>query len=141
MQQLGYQFSLPLLLSVLFLLFLLLFRQKLFKQNKPNWLWTSITIFVMSYFLIMAFVSYIDIAAGIHLQTFDVDNNGSFDKYERTPAQQLAMKEVIGDNARNFAFITGLIYAGVFTFILMGIAKLMSLTRNYFNVIKSRMST
>lgn len=89
----------------------------------------------------MALVAYINISANINLQKLDLNNDGFFNGDELTPEVEEGMKFVTNDTARLFAFITGILYAAVITFLLIVFSKVFSLIRKYFMINKSRMTT
>ncbi len=60
-----------------------------------------------------------------HLDSFDLDGDGSFSKIEQTADQQKAMQAAISDNARNLAPIFGIVYSIVY----FGILRLILLLR------------
>jgi len=60
-----------------------------------------------------------------HLDSFDLDGDGSFSKIEQTADQQKAMQAAISDNARNLAPIFGILYSIVY----FGIVRIILLLR------------
>lgn len=113
----------PIVISALALGFIFFNRRQLFNERKQIWLWRSLTVFLLSYFLIVGAVTYIDISADLALQTFDLNGDGNFSADEQTPQQKKAMHKVIADNARNFSCITGLIYSGIITLLVFILGK------------------
>ena len=94
------------------LLILIIVKRKTFYKSR-NWLKISSTVFLCVYLLILVSAVYLSNHYKFELQKFDLDGNGSFSVDESTPEQQKAMTLVASDSARNFAFITGLIYASI----------------------------
>ncbi len=114
----------PITISALALGLIFLNRRKLFTAKKRIWFWRSLTVFLLSYFLIIGVVSYIDISADLALQAFDLNGDGHFSADEQTPKQKEAMHKVIADNARNFSFITGFILSAIITFFVFMVRKI-----------------
>lgn len=106
---------LPTIISAVCLGLLYINRTRLANTAKRPWLWISLAIFLFSYCLLLAIVTYMDISADLTLQSFDLNEDGSFSQHERTPAQKEAKRKVVTDTSRNFSFVTGFIYAAIIT--------------------------
>ena len=127
-------FLIPIIISVILLIIILIRRKVLFDKRK--WLWTSATVFLCTYLFILVTTLYLSKHYQLELQKFDLDGNGSFSIDERTPEQQRAMRKVIGDTARNFSFITGLILAFIIASLTFIFGKVYELIRK--NVLVKR---
>jgi hypothetical protein len=75
-----------------------------------------LAVFFLCYLFIVGRATYGDISAELTLRKFDLNGDGNFSDNEITTEQKIAMKNVIADNARNFSFITGLIFSGIIAF-------------------------
>jgi len=104
-----YHLALPCFISLFLILIIWVKQKTLF--NRRKWFWISITAFLSTYSFLLISVIYLNNYYYWNLQSFDLDKNGFFSTIERTPEQLKAMTLVASDTARNFAFITGLIYA------------------------------
>lgn len=120
---------LAILISVICIGVLLFTRTRFINSGQGLWLWRSLTLFFVSYCLIVSAVIYIDISADLALQAFDLNGDGSFSQHEITSEQKEAMHKVIADNARNFSFITALIFSAIITLSAIGLAKIIKTTK------------
>jgi hypothetical protein len=60
------------------------------------------------------------------VNSFDFDKDGFFSGAEITPAQTKAMEHLTNDVGRNFSFITGVIFAFIFSIIIYIMGRLVS---------------
>jgi energy-coupling factor transporter transmembrane protein EcfT len=104
-----YHLLIPTLVSIAGLVTIAIFRQRLFKRDK--WLWTSVTVFLVIYLFIVGSATYDDIYYQWDLNRYDVDKDGIFSGDEITNVQEAAMSRLTSDVGRNFAFVTGFIFA------------------------------
>jgi len=86
------------------------------KQYSNTKLALLATLFFYLSIVAVAFISGYIIES--HLESFDLDGDGSFSQIEKTAKQQKAMQAAISDNARNFAPIFGILYSIVY-FVLL----------------------
>ena len=106
-----YHLLLPSILSALFLILIVIKRQKLLIENKKKWIWISLTVFLGAYLFIVGFATINDIYYQRDLNNFDLNKDGFFGGAEITPEQEQAMFRLTNDVGRNFSFLTGLIFA------------------------------
>jgi len=99
------------------------------KRIRNKWLFFSLALFFLLYFLIVSGSLYAGISAEMNLQKFDLDHNGFFTEEERTPAQKKAMRIFSNDTGRTFAPMTGLIFSGIISILVFVIGKLVSLLK------------
>ncbi|WKW45485.1 hypothetical protein P3875_06750 [Myroides sp. JBRI-B21084] len=108
-----YHLAIPTFFCIVGLLTILLKRKTLFANNKL--LWTSITIFLCLYLLIVGTAMFDSIYYQWDLNRYDLDKDGMFGGKELTNEQNEAMRKITSDTGRNFAFITGFIFALTFS--------------------------
>lgn len=106
-----YHLAVPTLICLVGLLTILLKRKTLFVKNKL--LWTTITIFICLYILIVGTATFESIYYQWDLNRYDLDKDGMFGGNELTIEQNEAMRKLTSDTGRNFSFITGFIFAFV----------------------------
>jgi hypothetical protein len=84
----------------------------------------------MLYLFIVGGATYSDISSKLTVQNFDLNGDGIFSGNEITTEQKAAMRNVNSDAGRNLSFITGLIFAGIITFLVLGIGKITEYIKN-----------
>jgi hypothetical protein len=115
-----YHLAIPSILCIIGLFIVLLNRKIFFSQNKL--LWTSVTIFLILYLLIVGKATFDGIYYQWELNRFDLDKDGLFSGTEITTEQNEAMRNLTSDTGRNFSFLTGFIFASFIstTFYILG---------------------
>lgn len=98
--------------QVLFVVAMVLYK----KQYSNTKVALLATLFCYLSIVAVAFISGYMIES--HLESFDLDGDGSFSQIEKTAEQQKAMQAAISDNARNLAPIFGILYSIVYFVIL-----------------------
>lgn len=121
---LPYHLIVPGLISILILGIIIFKRKALFANRKRKWFWISVSIFFGIYLLIVGGSTFVDISAELALQKFDLNGDGFFSREEITPEQEEAMHKVISDTARNFSFVSGLIFSGIIAFFVFIFGRL-----------------
>jgi len=116
---LPYHLLIPSLISILILGILILKRKKLFVKGKRQWFWISAMLFFGIYFLIVGGATYSDIYAQWNLNQFDLNKDGLFSGSEITTDQKEAMRNLTSDVGRNFSFITGLVFSGIISLLVL----------------------
>ena len=106
-----YHLATPTIICIIGLLAILVYRKRLFTSNKL--FWTSLTVFLVIYLLIVGGATYEDIYYQWDLNRYDLDKDGFFGGQEVTREQQAAMQRLINDVGRNFLIFTGLIFSFV----------------------------
>lgn len=106
-----YHLAIPSVFCIVGLLTIILRRRILFARNKL--LWTSITIFLCLYLLVVGTATFDSIYYQWDLNRYDLDKDGMFGGKELTYEQNEAMRKLTNDTGRNFSFITGFIFAFV----------------------------
>ena len=99
------------------------------KNNKRNVLFGLLQALVL-YISILVIVKIIDIRLEQKLNSFDLDGDGMFGGTEITPEQEKAMFDYINDTGRNFAPITGGIFACVYIPLAIGTEYIIDLIIN-----------
>ena len=93
-------------------------------------LWSSVTVFIVLYALIVGSAAYNDIYYQWDLNRYDLDKDGFFGGQEITKEQEVAMNRQIHDVGRNFSFMTGFIFAGIISTFIYVLGKLILIARN-----------
>lgn len=91
--------------------YLVLGTNQIILKKRPNKPVIYILSFIAIYLTILVYVQVIDEQLRAELYSFDLNQNGYFEKEEITPEQEQAMLKYISDTGRNFAPITGLFCA------------------------------
>jgi hypothetical protein len=117
-----YHLAIPTVLCLIGLIAILINRKRLFTKNKL--LWTSITIFLILYFLVVSKSTFDGIYYQWDLNRYDLDKDGMFGGEEITTEQSKAMQKLISDTGRNFSFITGFIFAFIISTIFFIFGKI-----------------
>ncbi len=104
-----YHLVAPTIICVIGLGIILFYRKRLFSKNKL--LWTSVTVFLVLYLLIVGMATFDDIYYQWDLNRYDLDKDGMFSGEEITDQQNEAMRKLTSDTGRNFSFITGFVMA------------------------------
>jgi hypothetical protein len=104
-----YHLATPTIICVVGLLVILFYRKRLFSKNKL--LWTSVTIFLVLYLLIVGRATFDAVYYQWDLNRYDLDKDGMFGGTELTDEQNEAMRKLTSDTGRNFSFITGFVFA------------------------------
>lgn len=104
-----YHLAIPTVICIVGLMTIFLKRKTLFVKNKL--LWTSITIFLCLYLLIVGTATFDSIYYQWDLNQYDLDKDRMFGGKELTNEQNEAMRKLTNDTGRNFSFITGFIFA------------------------------
>ena len=106
-----YHLAIPTVICFVVILTIFLKRKTLFVKNKL--MWTSITIFLCLYLLIVGTVTFDSIYYQWDLNRYDLDKDGMFGGKELTNEQNEAMRKLTSDTDINFSFTIGFIYAFV----------------------------
>lgn len=114
--------AIPTIICILGLGTIIFFRQRLFSNYKI--FWTSVTVFLSIYLLIVGSALYDDIFYQWDLNQYDINKDGLFDEQEMTDDQKDAMNRLISDTGRNFSFITGFIFAGAVSIMMYILGRL-----------------
>jgi uncharacterized membrane protein YciS (DUF1049 family) len=104
-----YHLATPTIFSLVCLVAILFYSKRLFSNNKL--LWTSVTVFLVVYLLIVGSATFEDIYYQWDLNRYDLDKDGMFSGKEITAEQGKAMRKLTYDTGRNFSFITGFVFA------------------------------
>ena len=104
-----YHLATPTTICVVGLVAILFYRKRLFSNNKL--LWTSVTVFLVLYLLIVGRATFDAIYYQWDLNRYDLDKDGMFGGIEITDQQNEAMRKLTSDTGRNFSFITGFAFA------------------------------
>jgi hypothetical protein len=104
-----YHLATPTTICVVGLMAILFYRKRLFAKNKL--LWTSVTVFLVLYLLIVGRATFDAIYYQWDLNRYDLDKDGMFGGKEITDDQNEAMRKLTSDTGRNFSFITGFVFA------------------------------
>ena len=104
-----YHLAAPTTICVVGLVIILFYRKRLFSKNKL--LWTSLTIFLVIYLIIVGRATFDAIYYQWDLYRYDLDKDGMFGGTELTYEQNEAMRRLTSDTGRNFSFITGFVFA------------------------------
>jgi hypothetical protein len=104
-----YHLAIPTTICVVGLVAILFYRKRLFSENKV--LWTSVTVFLVLYLLIVGRATFDAIYYQWDLNRYDLDKDGMFGGTELTEEQNEAMRKLTSDTGRNFSFITGFFFA------------------------------
>jgi len=104
-----YHLTIPSIICIVGLLTIFLKRKTIFVNNKL--FWTSVTIFLCLYLLIVGTATFDSIYYQWDLNRYDLDEDGMFGGKELTNEQNEAMRKLTSDTGRNFSFITGFIFA------------------------------
>jgi hypothetical protein len=123
-----YHLAIPTIMCVVGLVAILVHHKKLF--NKNGLLWSSVTVFIVLYALIVGSAAYNDIYYQWDLNRYDLDKDGFFGGQEITKEQEVAMNRQIHDVGRNFSFMTGFIFAGIISTFIYVLGKLILIARN-----------
>lgn len=108
-----YHLIIPTIISFLILVIIILNWKRLIKGNKRKLLWISITTFFLLYLFTVGSAAYEGIYAQWNVNKYDLNQDGLFSGDEITKEQTEAMKLLINDVGRNFAFLTGIIFSGL----------------------------
>jgi hypothetical protein len=104
-----YHLATPTIICLVGLGTIFFYRIRLF--SKDRLLWTSVTIFLVLYLLIVGSATYDAIYYQYDLNRYDIDKDGMFTGTEITDEQNEAMRKLTSDTGRNFSFITGFVFA------------------------------
>lgn len=102
---------------------------KLEKIDKRKLLWISILTFFLLYLFIVGSATYEDIYAQWNVMRFDLNKDGLFSGDEITTEQTEAMRLLINDVGRNFAFFTGIIFSGLIAIFVFVSGKIIQFIR------------
>lgn len=116
--------AIPSLICIVGLLIIIAKRKFLFLKNRL--LWTSISIFLCLYLLIVGTATYDDIYYQWNLNHYDLDNNGIFSGKELTKEQNEAMTKLTNDTGRNFSFITGFIFSFIISLTIFILGRILN---------------
>ena len=119
-----YHLAIPTVLCLIGIIAILVNRKRLFTKNKL--LWTSITIFLVLYFVIVSKSTFDDMYYQWDLNRYDLDKDGMFGGVEITTEQSKAMQKLTSDTGRNFSFITGFIFAFIISAIFFIFGKIIT---------------
>lgn len=122
-KSLPYHLIIPSIISMLILALIFYNRKRLFQGEKQKWLFISVTVFFSLYLLIIGGSVCLQFSFELTLKQFDLNGDGFFSGDEITSDQQVAMKYVISDNARNLSFITGFIFSGIISLFVYAIGR------------------
>jgi hypothetical protein len=117
-----YHLAIPTVLCLIGIIAILVNRKKLFTKN--SLLWTSITIFLVFYFMVVSKSTFDDMYYQWDLNRYDLDKDRMFGGEEITTEQSKAMQKLTSDTGRNFSFITGFIFAFIISTIFFIFGKI-----------------
>ena len=117
-----YHLATPTIICIIGLLAILVYRKRLFTSNKL--FWTSLTVFLVIYLLIVGGATYEDIYYQWDLNRYDLDKDGMFGGEEITTEQEEAMRKLTSDTGRNFSFITGFVFAAIISTVVYILGRL-----------------
>ena len=117
-----YHLATPTIICIIGLLAILVYRKRLFTSNKL--FWTSLTVFLVIYSLIVGGATYEDIYYQWDLNRYDLDKDGMFGGEEITTEQEEAMRKLTSDTGRNFSFITGFVFAAIISTVVYILGRL-----------------
>ena len=117
-----YHLATPTIICIIGLLAILVYRKRLFTSNKL--FWTSLTVFLVIYLLIVGGATYEDIYYQWDLNRYDLDKDGMFGREEITTEQEEAMRKLTSDTGRNFSFITGFVFAAIISTVVYILGRL-----------------
>ena len=117
-----YHLATPTIICIIGLLVILVYRKRLFTSNKL--FWTSFTVFLVIYLLIVGGATYEDIYYQWDLNRYDLDKDGMFGREEITTEQEEAMRKLTSDTGRNFSFITGFVFAAIISTVVYILGRL-----------------
>ena len=118
-----YHLFIPAMVSLLFLLLIAIGWKPMLLKSKRKKFWFAVTIFLTIYLIVLGTAIYTDIYCQWDLNKHDLNMNGIFESNEINPYQQAAFQRLINDTGRNFAVISGLIFAGVISFVVFFITQ------------------
>lgn len=104
---------LPLAISLVAIIYLISIKKKISKISFKYDLRISVLLFFVIYFLIVSASAINDAYIQHVYESYDINNNGFIENNEKTDVFDQAMQDLISDTARNFAFITGVIFSFV----------------------------
>jgi hypothetical protein len=118
-----WKLSVFLFLQIAFILLLLYANKKYF--SKPLGM-GKIALFAAIFFYLSIIITVIitNILLKSHLDSFDLNHNGSFDIEEQTAEQAMAMRKVISDTGRTFAPIIGIVYSLIYFVLVLIVLKI-----------------
>lgn len=87
---------------------------------------------LLTYIIIVASASYLNLKYQSELDVFDLNKDGLFSGNEINEEQQNAMRKVISDTGRNFAPFTGILISMIYYIILLLTLSLINkISKNY----------
>ena len=87
---------------------------------------------LLTYIIIVASASYLNLKYQSELDAFDLNKDGLFSGNEINEEQQKAMRKVISDTGRNFAPFTGILISMIYYIILLLTLSLINkISKNY----------
>ena len=87
---------------------------------------------LLTYIIIVASASYLNLKYQSELDAFDLNKDGLFSGNEINEEQQKAMRKVISDTGRNFAPFTGILISMIYYIILLLTLSLINkMSKNY----------
>lgn len=104
-----YHLTMPSFFCIIGIVFIYIYRSRLFHKNKI--LWISLTTFLIIYLYFVGNAAFDDIFFQWELNKYDLNKDGFFSGEELTEEQDKAMNRLISDVGRNFSVITGFIFA------------------------------
>jgi hypothetical protein len=120
-----YHLLIPSLISLALFTWIAVKQKKLLRKTKYRRYWVIAEVFLASYTIIVAGAMILELYYQIDLKRYDLNQDGFFSGAEITEAQKLAMLSWTNNIARNFSFLTGLLYSGLISiaFYLIGVIE------------------
>jgi hypothetical protein len=106
---LPYHLLFPAVFSFVLLLILIFLRKKAFEKRMV--LWVSLLVFFLCYLLICSSAAYDTINIELSASKYDLNKNGLYEQSEQTIEANKILSKISNDTGRNFAAITGFIFA------------------------------
>lgn len=119
-----FHLAIPTIICLFSLLSIIFNYKKLFSKNKI--LWISVSTFLILYLLLVGTATFEDIYYQWDLNNYDLDKDGMFGGSEITEEQNEAMRKLTSDTGRNFSFITGFIFALIFSTLVYIVGRIFS---------------
>lgn len=113
-----YHLFIPALTCLILLILIAIKWKSIFIKSKRKSTWAAIVVFLIIYMVIVGDAMFTDIYCQWDLNKYDLNMNGIFESDEINPLQQAAYQRLISDTGRNFAVISGLLFAAVISFIV-----------------------
>jgi len=112
---------------------ILLYRKRLLVNSNAKSFWVSALTFFLVYVLIVGAAAFDQVYCQGDLNQYDLEGDGIFGESEQNEGQVAAMNNLIRDTGRNFAVITG----GLFAFVIALVALAVSWGFEKYNRLKA----